>query len=146
VLHLSVFRSLSFDAGRSRGERRIKRGMAVNRRPLRPVQFQRTPPVARLPARDCPVWPQRERCKPHVDDARSALWSSASWVPTLRTVPLEESPAGRATRTVPTSECRRRPKGTDVRGSVSAPPAGSPYREAREAFTLEARAATIPLV
>lgn len=43
----------------------------------------------------------------------------------------EREPAGRATRTVPTSECRRRSAGTDERASVCAPPAGSSCREAR---------------
>jgi hypothetical protein len=37
----------------------------------------------------------------------------------------KESAAGGATESVPTSECRRRPKGTGARTSVAAPPAAS---------------------
>jgi len=51
-----------------------------------------------------------------------------------------ESAAGGATETVPTSECRRRPKGTGSRISITAKTSGSARREAREAFTFEARA------
>ena len=53
-----------------------------------------------------------------------------------------ESAAGRATETVPTSECRRRPEGTSSRTSVAARTSGSARREARGAFTFEARAET----
>jgi len=53
---------------------------------------------------------------------------------------VEESAAGGATETVPTSECRRRPKGTGSRISITAKTSGSARREAREAFTFEARA------
>jgi len=46
-------------------------------------------------------------------------WSSAPWVPTPRTVVSRtRAPAGGATETVPTSECRRRPEGTGERISV----------------------------
>jgi hypothetical protein len=48
------------------------------------------------------------------------LWSSAPWVPTPRTVDSRTStPAGGAAETVPTSECRRRHKGTGERISVT---------------------------
>jgi len=53
---------------------------------------------------------------------------------------VQESAAGGATETVPTSECRRRPEGTGSRISITAKTSGSARREAREAFTFEARA------
>ena len=78
-------------------ERRSKRGRAVNRRPLRSLRFQRTPRVARLPARDRPVGSRRERRDLTSPTPAPQVWSSAPWVPTPRTVPrwrarLEEPP------------------------------------------------------
>jgi len=59
-------------------------------------------------------------------------WSSAPWVPTPRTEASRTSTsAGRATETVPTSECRRRDEGTGERITVIAPSAGSAGRGLR---------------
>jgi len=126
-------------------ERGSKRGMAVNRRPLQSLRFQRTPRVECLPAHDRPagrLMARTPRTFPASPTPAPQSWSSAPWVPTPRTaVSRTRSPAGGATETVPTSECRRRPEGTGERTSVAAPSAGSACREARVAFTLEARAA-----
>jgi len=63
-----MFRSLSFDASRSRGERRIKRGMAVRPSPasVAPIPVHsacRTPPGSRPPRTDaaCAARPVRRR-------------------------------------------------------------------------------------
>jgi hypothetical protein len=120
-------------------ERRSKRGRAVNRRPLRSLRSQRTPRVARLPARDRPVWPGANAVTSHrrrpLRKCRAPRRGCRPSAPSL-----VGGAAGRATETVPTSECRRRPEGTSPRTSVAARTSGSARREARGAFTLEARA------
>jgi len=99
--------------------------------------------VARLPARDHPARPRRERLQPHVADARSASGAPRRGCrPPAPCVPKERR-AGGANESIPTSECHRRPEDTGPRTTVRAPPACSarPTRVgAFEALTLEARA------
>jgi len=92
----------------------------LDRRPLQSSRFGCTPRIARLPAHDRPVGPQRARCDLHFADAelRSVELRALGADPPRR-VSLDETATCGVTETVPTSECRRRHEGTGERNSIT---------------------------
>jgi len=78
------------------------------------------PRVARLPARDRPAGPERERSEPHVADVelRNLELRVGDADPPHRRPSRTRARLEEPTENVPTSECRRRHEGTGERSSV----------------------------